>query len=454
MLMVEIIALLSCLSQCLEPTTLRQLGRVIPAVLAMTGRVTMLGISRWSEKGGSYRTVQRFFSATIPWAKVMWLFFRQHLLNSQDTYIAAGDETVVTKAGKKTFGLDRFFSSLYDKPVPGLKIFALSLINVRERTSYPLVTEQVIRSAEDKAATQAKKQAKQQRKPAQAKGKLGRPKGSKNKDKTQIEWTTELQVLNRLLGKLLQLVLQTLSVTYVVLDGQFGNNNALQVVRQAGSLHLISKLRHDSALFFPFTGEYSGRGPRPKYGDRINFRQIAAKYLVKTTSERGIRTDIYQTVALHECFAQPLNVVVIVKTNLQTQAQAHVILFSSDLDLAYDLLIDYYSLRFQIEFNFRDAKQYWGLEDFMNVQETQVTNAFNLSFFMVNVSHRLLRDLRCHQPEAGVLDLKTFFRSRRYVIEVIKTLDRKPYAISIQDAFDKVAKLGAIHQPIAGSRSP
>jgi putative transposase len=75
--------------------------------------------------------------------------FDQHLLNSQGTYIAAGDETVVTKAGKKTFGLDRFFSSLYDKPVPGLKIFALSLINVRERTSYPMVTEQVIRSAEE-----------------------------------------------------------------------------------------------------------------------------------------------------------------------------------------------------------------------------------------------------------------------------------------------------------------
>ncbi len=77
-------------------------------------------------------------------------------------------------------------------------------------------------------------------------------------------------MLHRLLGKLLELILQTLSVTYVVLDGQFGNNN----------------------------------------------------------------------------------VVVIVKTNLQTQAQAHVILFSSDLDLTYDLLIDYYSLRFQIEFNF------------------------------------------------------------------------------------------------------
>jgi hypothetical protein len=52
---------------------------------------------------------------------------------------------------------------------------------------------------------------------------------------------------------------------------------------------------------------------------------------------------------LHKEFPQPLNVVVIVKINLTTQKRAHVILFSSDLTLPYDKLIDYYSLRFQIE---------------------------------------------------------------------------------------------------------
>ena len=40
---------------------LRQLQLVVMAVLAMTGRVTMLGISRWAGEGGSYRTIQRFF---------------------------------------------------------------------------------------------------------------------------------------------------------------------------------------------------------------------------------------------------------------------------------------------------------------------------------------------------------------------------------------------------------
>ena len=42
-------------------TVLRQLQIVVMAILAMTGRVTMLGISRWAGNGGSYRTIQRFF---------------------------------------------------------------------------------------------------------------------------------------------------------------------------------------------------------------------------------------------------------------------------------------------------------------------------------------------------------------------------------------------------------
>ena len=60
--MPDIMVLLACLSQCVEPTPLRQLGRVIEAMLSMSGRVTMRGLSRWAGKGGSYRTIQRFFN--------------------------------------------------------------------------------------------------------------------------------------------------------------------------------------------------------------------------------------------------------------------------------------------------------------------------------------------------------------------------------------------------------
>ena len=65
-------------------TTIRQCSRITLAMLAMTGRVTMLGISRWTGDGGSYRTIQRFFTAVVPWATVFWLFFRTHLLQRDD----------------------------------------------------------------------------------------------------------------------------------------------------------------------------------------------------------------------------------------------------------------------------------------------------------------------------------------------------------------------------------
>jgi hypothetical protein len=108
--------------------------------------------------------------------------------------------------------------------------------------------------------------------------------------------------------------------------------------------------------------------------------------------------------------------------------------------------VELYSLRFQIEFNFRDAKQYWGLEDFMNVSSTAVTNAVNLAFFMVNFSHQLLQKCRCrYHKDLSILDLKAFYRGFRYVDEIMKMLPEKPEAIFINRLYFQVANLGAIH---------
>jgi hypothetical protein len=71
-------------------------------------------------------------------------------------------------------------------------------------------------------------------------------------------------------------------------------------------------------------------------------------------------------------------------------------------------LIDYYRLRFQLEFNVRDAKQYWGLEDFMNVNARPVYNGANLALFMVNVSHALIRPMRTQWSAFSVNDLKAY----------------------------------------------
>jgi hypothetical protein len=451
--MMNILPLLQCLRPCLEATTVRQMSQIIPAILAMTGRMTMLGISRWTEQGGSYRTVQRFFHTVIPWATIFWLFFHHHLYRSEDVYLLAGDESVVTKSGKHTHGLDQFFSSLYGKPVPSLAFFALSLVSLSERRSYPVMVEQVVRTDEEKAAAKAKAQARKAKRKQKKKGKPGRPKGSKNRDKTLVTLTPELTRIQQMVQKLLRLIGQALPLHFLVMDGQFGNNNALQMTRQCG-LHLISKLRYDAALFFRYDGPYAGKGAPQRYGDKINYAALPDQYRQETSIEHEIQTDIYQAQMLHRDFAQPLNVVIIYKTNSNTGATARVILFSSDLELTYAQIIDYYSLRFQIEFNFRDAKQYWGLEDFMNVKKTAVVNAANLSLFMVNVSQLLLRDFRPKDSTVNVLDLKAHFRGRKYVTETLKWLPKKPEPILMAQIFDKVSLLGRIHIPIPSSTPP
>ena len=135
-------------------------------------------------------------------------------------------------------------------------------------------------------------------------------------------------------------LLDHVKVIYFVYDGAFGNNDALQMVKQTG-LHLISKLRHDSARYFPSDGPYSGRGKRRKYGKKLDYQHLPAEYVQSSSLEDGMQTKIYQMKVWHKTCADLLNVVVIVKTNVKTQAMAHVVLFSSNLELHHRTLFFY-----------------------------------------------------------------------------------------------------------------
>jgi putative transposase len=249
---------------------------------------------------------------------------------------------------------------------------------------------------------------------------------------------TQVQAM---LKKLLRLIKDTLQPIYIVYDGAFGKNAAVQMTRQVG-LHLISKLRHNSALYFEWNGCYSGRGRRPIYGDKVDYRNLPETHLKSEETKGNIHTRIYQCKVIHKKFADPLNVVILCKENLETGKLAKIILFSTDLELGWENIIDYYRLRFQIEFNFRDAKQHWGLEDFMVIKEQSVFNAANLSLFMVNVSQAML----ITSSEASILDLKARYHALRYAKEVFKILPENTELIIIEQLLEKIPVLGRIHE--------
>lgn len=175
---------------------------------------------------------------------------------------------------------------------------------------------------------------------------------------------------------------------------------------------------------------------------------MPSEYLKSTSIDKEIKTQIYQMPLWHKKFADLLNVVVIVKTNLKTNKTAPVVLFSSDLELGYEKVIDYYRLRFQLEFNFRDAKQYWGLEDFMSVKERPVYTSANLAMFMVNLSHALIRPMREEWPAFSVNDLKAWFRGRKYAVAMLKLLPESPDAIFIDQVVAQLAELGRVNHAV------
>lgn len=428
----EITTLLIHLQPLLDTSTFRQLTLISKALLMMTGRVTQLSISRWTEKGGSYRTIHRFFQKRIPWDKLNWAVVKMSLPKELEVILVGGDATTVTKSGKKTHGLGKFFSSIYSRAVSGLGFQCLSLIEIERRISWPIITKQI--SPPEKKKKRVKTKGKK------VKRGRGRPKGSKNKNHREVKLNVEMTQVKAMLEKLLKLIGDTLKPIYFVYDGAFGNNAAVQMTRQVG-LHLISKLRNNSALYFEWDGIYSGKGRRPIYGKRVDYSDLPTSNLKSEKIKGDIRTCVYQLTLIHKKFADKLNVAIIHKENIKTGKSAKIILFSTDIALEWDKLIDYYRLRFQIEFNFRDAKQHWGLEDFMSIKEESVSNSANLSLFMVNVSQAMLITLN----QDSILDMKSRYHALRYAREVFKILPENMKPINIKRLFEKIPVLGQIH---------
>jgi len=439
----KILTFFACFETLASSLTCRQLAIIAEAMLTMTGRITMLSLSRWTGRGGSYRSINRFFATRMCWTQLLVKFFETHLLNRTAEYILAGDETVISKAGRETYGLDRFFSGLCGQPINGLSFFVLSLINVAERKSYPLAVKQIIRSEAEKAALREKK-ASRARKSKSKNGRLrGRPKGSRNKVRTKLELSPELLRLNALVAGLLKLIRVFVRIKYLALDGHFGHNQAVLMARE-NNLHLISKLRKDAALFEKDESEYRGRGARKKYGPKLDYARLPLKYRKTTERDKEFLTTYYQGIFLSKSFASPLNVLIIEKINLRTDKRGQAILFSSETELEWGQLLRYYSLRFQIEFNFRDAKQHFGLEDFMQRSEVGIENAANLSFLMINLSAKLLK--QSAERTVGINDLKSQFRGIKYALETIKLIEPKAELILIEKVKQAISRIGCIHR--------
>jgi putative transposase len=144
------------------------------------------------------------------------------------------------------------------------------VIDVTERHSYPIHAVQMFKGKDQTPPRATGKIVSAEKRP------VGRPKGSQNKKGDPPSLNPELRRIQPVLQAFLKVLTGVLAIQYLVLDGHFGNYPSAWMVLQTG-LQLVSKLRCDAALYEPFTGKYSGHGRRPKYGAKIDARQMNKK---------------------------------------------------------------------------------------------------------------------------------------------------------------------------------
>jgi len=363
-------------------------------------------------KNISYKTIERFFDKRLDWLSINYQIIKTRLSKN---VILIADESTISKSGKATHNLGYFYSGVQGRGIKGIQVLSFALLDVDSRRSYPILTKQL-------------KQSKKKNKPKKKNNKAGRPQGSKNKNSADIRLTGLFIVVSWYL-KIILKAIKVPTLRYFVYDGAFGNNIGIQVAKRS-NLHLISKLKKNSKLYLKFDGEQKTRGRRRIYGEQIDYDNLDKKYLKETQTKDDIELKFYQIKAIHKKITGAINIVIVVTTKLSTNQKTHRIIFSTDLNQDYKQIIDYYSLRFQIEFNFRDSKQYFAMEDFMN-----------------NVTYIL--HTKSGFTKYSVNDMKSLFRAEKYTREVLKLYGGKVDDILINEAIRRVSAFSLIHGDVA-----
>jgi putative transposase len=379
------------------------------------------------------------------------LLFVAYFFDPMDVYLLVLDETTEKKSGKSSYGLGSFYSSLSGKAIPSVSFLGAALVNVRTEKSHFLSCSQLIKPKKVEATVDSAS-LKEESNPV-LKGKRGRPKGSKNKpyqEPESLSFQTFKIAVDDLMAQLAKHCV-VLKIPYLVLDGFYGNQHYLKYTQTKG-LSIISKLKYNAALILPYQGKQNKVKGRPKkYDKKLDYAKIPKEALLTLAKDHKLNKPNTKVWAL-QVYADTMRehliqVVIIQKTDAQNKVVGQAILFSNDLKLDPLLLIKYYSLRFQIEFDFRDAKQFFGLSDFKNYKENQLTNAVNIAFTCKLVAQILLEKYKklLGNEKLSITDLKAIKKAEMCYHYFLNTSEKHPDEFLNDEIFLNFVKLQAVN---------
>ena len=378
------------------------LAILLTTMMYIPGKINYRNLSRYSDL--SEMTYLRNFRKPFAFAQFNQALI-QEAIPEDHQKIAALDCSFIDKSGKKTWGIDRFFSGGASCPKRGLEISALAIIDVDTPFGYNLSVYQTPPSDE-----------------------IGKADDNRmDHYLSQVEDHTSL--------------LKEQGIKYIATDGYYSKQRFMDGLCDLG-FHQIGKLRTDANLRYLYKGEqHKGPGAHKRYDGKVYYNDFSRWDLLSSVDQ----ITFYTAVLNAPRFKRNIRVVCLLDQT-DPEKPKHTLFFSTDLNLDAESVHPFYKARFQIEFLFRDGKQFTGLCD----SQAQKKDAQNFHFNAAMTTLNLLRFMdktsqgNPLETPCSIVSWKIALYNQHLIERFIQHLDLEPELIKMKPGYLQLIKYGVI----------
>ena len=321
-------------------------------------------------------------------------------------YILAFDPTYIKKSGKQTPGVGYFYSGCSAQYERGLELGGLAAIDVKQRTAYHLEAVQ-----------------------------------SPSKDGVKGQ---QGSLVDHYAGVIIEKAERAESISQILaVDGYFAKKNFINPVCEQTNLTIVSLLRRDADLRYLYSGPArKGRGRPKQYDGKVDVGNIDKRRIRLEYSDDEL--NIYGACLNSKSLKRNIKVAYTEFKNNDGKVVTTKMFFSTDLQMSVVDIVRYYRLRFQIEFLYRDAKQYTGLEHCQARCSQKLHFHFNTSLTSVSLGKILLRQ-NCKRDEPislSIANIKTELSNRNMVYRIFSMYGLNPYLIKNNSKYRRLLNFG------------
>ncbi len=229
---------------------------------------------------------------------------------------------------------------------------------------------------------------------------------------------------------------------YVVADAYFSKLPFLDAVSKS-KMFLISRLRQDSDLLYLFNGPITGqKGASKKYDGKVNFKKIDLNHFALDYQDKEMK--VYGAVLFSKAFKRKIKVAFVEYLKGDKVVSTKIYCSSNVKQETLEVVL-FYKSRFQMEFVFRDGKQFTGVNTCEARSKEKLDFHINTALTCVNLAKiDWFSNVKNHKKPFSISDYKTHFNNELMINTFICKFGINPNKRKIKIIIHKLLNFGKI----------